>query len=135
MKRSLIKTIALGSLFTCSAAVMADQSDYKLMIIKQATAPQSVEQSFNSCALNVKSKNYEQAETICTQAIVLIKESHESKLKVRELTSYALSNRGVSRMLAKNDTAGLSDLYEAAQIADSEMVSHNLTRAKEYLSL
>jgi hypothetical protein len=38
-------------------------------------------------------------------------------------------------MMANNDTAGLSDLYEAAQIADSEMVSHNLTRAKEYLSL
>ncbi|MFT6788175.1 MAG: hypothetical protein ACJAVX_001526 [Pseudoalteromonas rhizosphaerae] len=56
-------------------------------------------------------------------------------MKLRELTSFALSNRGVSRMMAKNDTAGLSDLYEAAQMADSAMVSHNLTRAKEYLSL
>ena len=135
MKRTLLKTIALGSLLTCSAAAMAGGSDYKLMVIETATAPQPVEQSFNSCALNVKSKNYEQAEAICTKAIALLKESRVSKLKVRELTSYALSNRGVSRMMAKNDAAGLSDFYEAAQIADSAMVSHNLTRAKEYLSL
>ena len=114
---------------------MAAGSDYKLMVIKQAKAPQPVEQSFNSCALNVKSKNYAQAETICTQAIALLKESRESKLKVRELTSYALSNRGVSRMMSKNDAAGLSDLYEASKIANSEMVSHNLNRAKERLSL
>lgn len=135
MKLTLIKTIALGSLLTCSAAAMAGGSDYKLMVIETTTAPQPVEQSFNSCALNVKSKNYEQAEAICTKAIALLKESRVSKLKVRELTSYALSNRGVSRMMAKNDAAGLSDFYEAAQIADSTMVSHNLTRAKEYLSL
>lgn len=135
MKLTLIKTIALGSLLTCSAAAMAGGSDYKLMVIETATAPQPVEQSFNSCALNVKSKNYEQAEAICTKAIALLKESRESKFKVRELTSYALSNRGVSRMMAKNDAAGLSDLYEASKMADSTMVSHNLTRAKEYLSL
>lgn len=114
---------------------MADQSDYKLMIIDNAAASQPVEQSFNNCALNVKSKNYAQADEICTKAIALLKQSNGPRMKVRALTSFALSNRGVSRMLAKNDTAGLSDLYEAAQIADSEMVSHNLTRAKEYLSL
>ena len=135
MKRTLIKTIALSSLLTCSAVALADQSDYKLMVIETATAPQPVEQSFNNCALNVKSKNYAQAEAICTQAIALLKESDGPKFKVRQLTSFALSNRGVSRIMAKNDTAGLSDLYEAAQMADSAMVSHNLTRAKEYLSL
>ena len=135
MKRTLIKTIALSSLLTCSAVALADQSDYKLMVIETATAPQPVEQSFNNCALNVKSKNYAQAETICTKAIALLKQSEGPKMKLRELTSFALSNRGVSRMMAKNDTAGLSDLYEAAQMTDSAMVSHNLTRAKEYLSL
>jgi hypothetical protein len=83
----------------------------------------------------VKSKNYAQADEICTKAIALLKQSNGPRMKVRELTSFALSNRGVSRMMANNDTAGLSDLYEAAQITDSEMVSHNLTRAKEYLSL
>ena len=134
MKLTLIKTIALGSLLTCSAA-MAAGSDYKLMVIEQATAPQPVEQSFNSCVANVKSKNYAQAEAICTKAIALLKESDGPKFKVRRLTSYALSNRGVSRIMAKNDAAGLSDLYEAAKIADSEMVSHNITRAKENLSL
>ena len=35
MKRTLLKTIALGSLLTCSAA-MADQSDYKLIVIEDS---------------------------------------------------------------------------------------------------
>jgi hypothetical protein len=133
--KSLIKTIALGSLFTCSAAAMASEGDYKLMVIEAATAPQPLEQSFNSCALNVKSKNYTEAEIICTKAIALLKDADGPKFKVRQLTSFALSNRGVARLKANNDTAGLADLYEAAQMSTSTMVSHNLTRAKEALSL
>ncbi|MDP2636707.1 hypothetical protein Q8W35_18425, partial [Pseudoalteromonas sp. 1_MG-2023] len=62
MKFSLIKSIALGSLLTCSAAAMAGGSDYKLMVIEQATASQPLEASFNSCVSNVKLKNYAQAE-------------------------------------------------------------------------
>jgi hypothetical protein len=135
MKRTLLKTIALGSLLTCSAAVMADSSDYKLMVIKTATAPLALEESFNSCALNVKSKNYAQAEEICTKAIALLKDADAPRFKVRQLTSYALSNRGVARLKAHNDTAALADLYEAKSMSNSTMVSHNLTRAKEELSL
>ena len=135
MKSSLIKTIALGSLLTCSAAVMADTSDYKLMVIEQATAPQPIEQSFNSCALNVKSKNYAEAEAICTKAIALLKDADGPKFKVRQLTSFALSNRGVARLKSNNDTAAIADLYEAVQMFNSTMVSHNLTLAKEELAL
>ena len=135
MKRTLLKTIALGSLLTCSAAVMADSSDYKLMVIEAQTAPQPLEQSSNSCALNVKSKNYAQAEAICTKAIALLKDADAPRFKVRQLTSFALSNRGVARLKANNETAGLADLYEAKSMSNSTMVSHNLTRAKEELSL
>ncbi|CAM3109999.1 MULTISPECIES: hypothetical protein [Pseudoalteromonas] len=135
MKSSLIKTIALGSLLTCSAAVMADTSDYKLMVIEQATAPQPIEQSFNSCALNVKSKNYAEAEAICTKAIALLKDADGPKFKVRQLTSFALSNRGVARLKSNKDTAAIADLYEANQMSNSTMVSHNLTLAKEELAL
>ncbi len=135
MKSSLIKTIALGSLLTCSAAVWAYTSEYKLMVIEQATAPQPIEQSFNSCALNVKSKNYAEAEAICTKAIALLKDADGPKFKVRELTSFALSNRGVARLKSNNDTAAIADLYEAAQMSNSTMVSHNLTLAKEELAL
>ena len=135
MKLTLIKTIALGSLLTCSAAVMADTSDYKLMVIEQATAPQPIEQSFNSCALNVKSKNYAEAEAIYTKAIALLKDADGPKFKVRQLTSFALSNRGVARLKSNNDTAAIADLYEAAQMSNSTMVSHNLTLAKEELAL
>jgi hypothetical protein len=135
MKRTLLKTIALGSLLTCSAAVMADSSDYKLMVIEAQTAQQPLEQSFNNCALNVKSKNYAKAEAICTKAIALLKDADAPRFKVRQLTSFALSNRGVARLKANNETAGLADLYEAKSMSNSTMVSHNLTRAKEELSL
>lgn len=114
---------------------MADTSDYKLMVIEQATAPQPLEQSFNSCALNVKSKNYAEAEAICTKAIALLKDADGPKFKVRQLTSFALSNRGVARLKSNNDTAAIADLYEAAQMSNSTMVSHNLTLAKEELAL
>ena len=133
--KTFIKTIALSSLLTCSAAAMADQSDYKLMVIETATAPQPLEQSFNSCALNVKSKNYAQAEEVCTKAIALLKDADAPRFKVRQLTSYALSNRGVARLKSNNETAALADLYEANQMSNSTMVSHNLNRAKEELSL
>ncbi|ALQ08447.1 hypothetical protein WNY97_18095 [Pseudoalteromonas fuliginea] len=135
MKLTLIKTIALSSLLTCSAAAVADASDYKLMVIETATAPQPLEQSFNSCALNVKSKNYAQAEAICTKAIALLKDADGPRFKVRQLTSFALSNRGVARLKAHNDTAALADLYEASKLSNSTMVSHNLSRAKEELAL
>lgn len=135
MKRTLFKTITLSSLLTCSAAVMAGGSDYKLMVIEAATAPQPLEQSFNSCALSVKSKNYLQAEENCNKVIALLKQSRGRKLKIRELTSFALSNRGISRLMAKDDTAGLADLYEASKISDNTLVSHNLLRAKENLAL
>jgi hypothetical protein len=133
--KSLIKTIAISALLTSSAAAVADQSDYKLMVIEAQTAPLPLEQSFNSCALNVKSKNYAQAEAICTKAIALLQDADAPSFKVRELTSFALSNRGIARLKSHKDTAGLADLYEAKQLSNSVYVSHNLSRAKEDLSL
>ncbi|MBQ4833189.1 hypothetical protein J8L70_08045 [Pseudoalteromonas sp. MMG010] len=133
--KSFIKTIAFGTLITCSAAAVADQNDFKVMVIEAQTAPIHLEQTFNSCALNVKSKNYEQAEEVCTKALAILQESSASSYKVRELTSFALSNRGVARLKAHNDTAAIADLYEAVQTSDNELVSHNLKRAKQTLSL
>jgi hypothetical protein len=133
--KSFIKTIAISALLTSSAAAVADQNDYKLMVIEAQTAPAPLELSFNNCALNVKSKNYAQAETICTKAIALLQEADASSSKVRELTSFALSNRGIARLKSQKDTAGLADLYEAKQLSNSVYVNHNLTRAKEELSL
>lgn len=134
--KTLIKTIILSALVTCSGAAMAAQGDYKIMVIEQAnTTPDAFESSFNTCALNVQSKNYSLAEASCSQALALLKEVDAPRAKVRELTAFALSNRGVGRLMAKNDTAALSDLYEAQQISKSTLVAHNLIRAKQYLSL
>ena len=140
MFSTLMKRVAVSSLLTCSAMAVADQSDYKLMVIDQSTQAtvdtnRQYELAFNQCALSVQAKNFTEAETLCSKAISLLSKSKVPAYKRRELTSFALSNRGVSRMMANNDAAGLSDFYEAAQIADSVMVSHNLSRAKENLSL
>ena len=90
---------------------------------------------FSCCNGWSKSKNYAQAEAICTKAIALLQDADAPKFKVRQLTSFALSNRGVARLKAKNETAGLADLYEAKQLSNNDMVSYNLTRAKEELAL
>lgn len=154
----LLKRIALTALLTCSAVAVADQSDYKLMVINDSQTSQAiisgqyetvlssnVEQSidlerkyelaFNRCAANIKMKKFVDAETLCTQAITLLKNSKVPGYKRRELTSFALSNRGIARIMANNNTAGLSDFYEAVNVSGNDLVSHNLNRAKQNLSL
>ncbi|MFM9597546.1 hypothetical protein ACKI1O_50515, partial [Streptomyces scabiei] len=59
---------------------------------------------FNSCAANVKLSNYADAESLCTQAITLLKSSKVPSYKRNELTSFALSNRGVARIMSNNET-------------------------------
>ncbi|WP_404340169.1 hypothetical protein [Pseudoalteromonas mariniglutinosa] len=158
MFSTLLKRIALSSLLTCSAIALADQSDYKLMIIDDANTSAAILQGhyesvlnqqvkvnndqtrnyelvFNQCAVSVKLKNFNDAETHCTQAISLLNSSKVPGYKRRELTSFALSNRGVARIMANNNTAALSDFYEAVQISANDLVSHNLNRAKQRLAL
>ncbi|MEZ7278726.1 hypothetical protein LY624_08200 [Pseudoalteromonas sp. N1230-9] len=139
MLKTLVTTIALSSLLTCSAMAVAAQADYKLMVIEQAqtndNATSQYETAFNRCALSVKEKNFSEAESLCTQAISLLSTSKVPGYKRRELTSFALSNRGVARIMSENDTAALSDFYEAVQISKNELVNHNLSRAKQNLAL
>lgn len=154
----LLKRIALTSLLTCSAVAVADQSDYKLMVIDDTQTSQAIiagqyetvlsnemeqstdlsrsyELAFNRCAANVKMKNFADAETLCTQAIELLKTSKVPGYLRRELTSFALSNRGIARIKAQNNAAGISDFYEAVNVSGNELVSHNLNRAKQNLAL
>ncbi|MCP4585066.1 MULTISPECIES: hypothetical protein [unclassified Pseudoalteromonas] len=140
MFSTLMKRVALSSLLTCSAMAVADQSDYKLMVIDQSITAnvaenRQYEQAFNDCALSVKDKKFSEAETLCSKAISLLSTSKVPSHKRRELTSFTLSNRGVARIMSENDTAALSDFYEAVQISGNELVEHNLTRAKKNLAL
>ncbi len=140
MFSTLMKGVALSSLLTCSAMAVADQSDYKLMVIDQSTQAsvetnRQYELAFNQCALSVQAKNFTEAEALCSKAISLLSTSKVPAYKRRELTSFALSNRGVARIMSENDTAALSDFYEAVQISGNELVEHNLTRAKKNLAL
>ena len=82
-----------------------------------------------------KTKSKFQKNKLCTQAISLLSTSKVPGYKRRELTSFALSNRGVARIMSENDTAALSDFYEAVQISKNELVNHNLSRAKQNLAL
>ena len=79
MFKTLVNTIALSSLLTCSAMAVANQADYKLMVIEQAHSSNDVnstyENAFNRCALSVKEKNFSEAESLCTEAISLLSTS------------------------------------------------------------
>ncbi len=140
MFSTLMKRVALSSLLTCSAMAVADQGDYKLMVIDQSTQAsvetnRQYEVAFNQCALSVKEKDFAAAEALCSKAINLLTTSKVPGHKRRELTSFALSNRGVARIMSENETAALSDFYEAVQISSNDLVEHNLTRAKQNLAL
>lgn len=158
MLNILTKRILVATLLTSSTAVLADQTDYKLMVIDNEVSASALsngemmaltkdngvikndpnrayEIPFNSCAANVKLSNYADAETLCTQAITLLKSSKVPSYKRNELTSFALSNRGVARIMSHNETAAISDFYEANQMFNNDLVNHNLNRAKQNLAL
>lgn len=158
MLNILTKRILVATLLTSSTAVLADQTDYKLMVIENEVSANALsngemmaltkdneviknnpnrayEIPFNSCAANVKLSNYADAESLCTQAITLLKSSKVPSYKRNELTSFALSNRGVARIMSNNETAAISDFYEANQMSNNDLVNHNLNRAKQNLAL
>jgi len=158
MLNILTKRILVATLLTSSTAVLADQTDYKLMVIENEVSASALsngemmaltkdneviknnpnrayEIPFNSSAANVKLSNYADAESLCTQAITLLKSSKVPSYKRNELTSFALSNRGVARIMSNNETAAISDFYEANQMSNNDLVNHNLNRAKQNLAL
>ena len=117
-----------------SIAIM--QGDYNAGLVTSAedSANQYIA-PFNRCVASVKLKQFEKAEADCTEAISLLKEIKASRFKRNELTSFALSNRGVARFMANNDTAAIADFYETSRLDDNEYVSFNLNRAKQELKL
>ncbi|MCQ8876685.1 hypothetical protein NQT69_01385 [Pseudoalteromonas shioyasakiensis] len=158
MLNKLTKRFLLATLLTSSSVALAEQTDYKLMVINneistdalssgeltaltkddariKADPNRSYEVPFNSCAANVKLNNYADAEALCTQAITLLKSSKVPSYKRNELTSFALSNRGVARIMSNKETAAISDFYEAHKMSNNDLVDHNLNRAKQNLAL
>ncbi|HCV05439.1 hypothetical protein L1264_17195 [Pseudoalteromonas sp. APAL1] len=150
-----LKTILITSLCMSSNWVLANDIDFKLMVVDDEASSIAIMQGdynaglvtsaedsanqyiapFNRCVASVKLKQFEKAEADCTEAISLLKEIKASRFKRNELTSFALSNRGVARFMANNDTAAIADFYEASRLDDNEYVSFNLNRAKQELKL
>ncbi|MDI4650769.1 MULTISPECIES: hypothetical protein [Pseudoalteromonas] len=138
-------------LFVCSNFVFAN--DFKLMVVDDNASSKAIMQGnfansletmkeannyivpFNRCVAGVKLKQFAKAEQDCSQAIAMLKKVNAPHYKRNELTSYALSNRGIARLMAKNDTAAIADFYEAVQLNNYELVSFNLNLAKQELKL
>ncbi len=73
----LMKCVAAGSLLTYSTIAVADQSDYKLMVIDQSITAdvaenRQYEQAFNKSTLSVQLNNFTEAGTLCSKAIVML---------------------------------------------------------------
>lgn len=114
------KAIMQGN-FTNSLETMNDANNYIV--------------PFNRCVVSVKLKQFDKADQDCSQAIAMLKKVNAPHYKRNELTSYALSNRGIARLMAKNDTVAIADFYEAVQLNNNELVSFNLNLAKQELEL
>ncbi len=82
------------------------------------------------CVGFTKSGQLEQAATACDNAVAAVQQlPYISSSEKREMRGYALTNRGVLRLLQNNNLAALADFQRAAELNRSSNVSmHNLQR-------
>lgn len=76
-----------------------------------------------------KSGQLQPAQTACDNAVSAAQQLHAvSSSDKREMRAYALTNRGVLRLLQSNNLAALADFQRAAELNPSDVNVHNLQR-------
>ena len=113
------------------AALQAGQFDQG---ISETLASNSAEvdnfsRQMSLCVGFTKSGKLEQATSACDSAVAAAQQfSHVSNSDKREMRAYALTNRGVMRLLQNNNLAALADFSRAAELSRTDVSVHNLQR-------
>ncbi|MGP9799372.1 tetratricopeptide repeat protein [Rheinheimera sp. NSM] len=113
------------------AALQAGQFDQG---ISETLASNSAEvdnfsRQMSLCVGFTKSGKLEQATGACDSAVSAAQQFHHvSNSDKREMRAYALTNRGVLRLLQNNNLAALADFKRAAELNRSDVSQHNLQR-------
>lgn len=95
----------------------------------------SFAQQMSLCVGFTKSGQLHQAETACNNAVAAAsKFTLANSSEKREMRGYALTNRGVLRLLQSDNLAALDDFNRAAELTDSDVSQHNLQRLQQALN-
>ncbi|MDX1392001.1 MAG: hypothetical protein R3241_06465 [Rheinheimera sp.] len=82
-----------------------------------------------------KNGQLQQAEDACNTAVSAAQQvTLASNSEKRALRAYALTNRGVLRLLQNNNLAALADFSRAAELTDHAVSQHNLQRLEQALN-
>ncbi|WP_166838110.1 tetratricopeptide repeat protein [Rheinheimera pleomorphica] len=154
MKARVIKlgsTLALMLMASGSFLASANTNGYKMVLIEDAPGvaalqagqfDQGITETLNSsvevdnfsrqmslCVGFTKSAQLDKAATACDNAVSAAQQLHlVSSSDKREMRAYALTNRGVLRLLQNNNLAALADFNRAAELNRSDVSLHNLQR-------
>ena len=154
MKARVIKlgsTLALMLMASGSFLASANTNGYKMVLIEDTPGvtalqagqfDQGITETLNSsvevdnfsrqmslCVGFTKSAQLDKAATACDNAVSAAQQLHlVSSGDKREMRAYALTNRGVLRLLQNNNLAALADFNRAAELNRSDVSLHNLQR-------
>ena len=154
MKARVIKlgsTLALMLMASGSFLASANTNGYKMVLIEDAPGvaalqagqfDQGITETLNSsvevdnfsrqmslCVGFTKSAQLDKAAAACDNAVSAAQQLHlVSSSDKREMRAYALTNRGVLRLLQNNNLAALADFNRAAELNRSDVSLHNLQR-------
>lgn len=152
-----VKTLKLALvLFSASALTPAFAGDYKLAVINDELTSNAVvsgqyaqaltlaknqvqnvetafETSVNQCAANIQLGNADEAISLCSTALKLIKDVKLDGTKRREMSAYAYSNRGIAHSLKNEFDAALSDFSTAFGKDKNTITRANYKLAKNSL--
>ncbi|GAB59880.1 hypothetical protein [Rheinheimera nanhaiensis] len=144
-------TLALMLMASGSFLASANTNGYKMVLIEDTPGvaalqagqfDQGITETLNSsvevdnfsrqmslCVGFTKSAQLDKAATACDSAVSAAQQLHlVSSSEKREMRAYALTNRGVLRLLQNNNLAALADFSRAAELNRSDVNLHNLQR-------
>ncbi|WP_144212351.1 hypothetical protein [Shewanella donghaensis] len=154
MKKLTLSTIATAGLLLASSSVMVmanaiETSSYKMVLIEdtpgvdaiqsgdidegialtKAAATSVIDQytrNLNLCVGYTKLSKFDIAEEACTEAVEMA--DRADKLPSMQMRAYAYNNRGVMKLLAKDNVGALADFKKAAKATHEPIYKHNLSR-------
>uniref|UniRef100_A0A486XW35 FOG: TPR repeat n=1 Tax=Rheinheimera sp. BAL341 TaxID=1708203 RepID=A0A486XW35_9GAMM len=112
------------------AALQAGQFDQGIHETLNSTAEvDDFSRQMSLCVGFTKSAQLDKAVVACDNAVSAAQQLHSvSSSDKREMRAYALTNRGVLRLLQNNNLAALADFNRAAELNRSAVSLHNLQR-------
>jgi hypothetical protein len=112
------------------AALQAGQFDQGISETLNSSAEvDNFSRQMSLCVGFTKSGKLEQASGACDSAVSAAQQFHHvSSSDKREMRAYALTNRGVLRLLQNNNLSALADFKRAAELNRSDVSQHNLQR-------